>query len=278
MSHFIGLVINTPKYLENHVFEDALAPYDENIAVPEYVAEKVSDHDKVQFLAHYAAGFNAEVEFVDRLLAEGKAEPFGEEQEREWRDKNRYYGHLVWEHKDEYVAFFKENHKDIFDKFEELYAGEDGKDWNGHEWRKNVLTGEWERISTYNPKSKWDWYTVGGRWNNCILTYDGRQVNWCMLNEMNFEPFKDEDYCKRKKRDFWGKLYRPLKKSVKWHLCADSTPFCLVIDGQWIEKGEMGWWGITTNEKPQEDWDAQVAKILSELPGDSEVTAVDFHI
>ena len=278
MSHFVGLVINTPKYLEKHDFEDALAPYDENISVPEYVAETVNDYEKICFLAHYAAGFDAEVEFVDRLLAEGKAEPFGKEQERKWRDKNRYYVHLVWGHKDEYTAFFKEKHQDLFDKFEELYKEANGDDWNGHEWRKNVVTGEWERMSTYNPKSKWDWYVVGGRWDRCLLTKSNELVNECLLGELDFAPFKDSDYCKRKKKDFWGKLYRPLKKRVKWHLCADSTPFCLVVDGQWIEKGEMGWWAITTNEKPQEDWDAEVAKILAKLPAESEVTAVDFHI
>lgn len=278
MSHFIGLVINTPKYLEKNNFEDALAPYDENIRVPEYVAETVNDYEKVRFLAYYAAGFNAEEELYEHLLAEGKVEPYDDEKERRFDNKKRYYGNVAYNHQEEYVAFFKEKHQDLFDKFEELYKEANGEKWNGHEWRKNVVTGDWERMSTYNPKSKWDWYSIGGRWDNCLLTKSGELVNECLLGELDFEPFKDSDYCKRKKRNFFGRLYRPLKKNVKWHLCANDAPFCLVVDGQWCEKGEMGWWGITTNEKPTEDWNEQVKKILANLPADSEVTAVDFHI
>jgi hypothetical protein len=278
MSHFIGLVINTPKYLENHDFEDALAPYDENQEVPEYVAETVDDYEKVRFLAYYAAGFDAEQELYEHLLAKGEIEPLDDEKLRKYGNERRFYGSIAYNHKVEFVALFKENHQDIFDKFEELYEEANGQDWNGHEWRKNIVTGEWERISTYNPKSKWDWWVTGGRWDESLLTKSGELVNECLLGELNFEPFKDNDYCKRKKKDIWGNLYRPLKKSVKWHLCADNPPFCLVVDGQWIEKGEMGWWGITTNEKPAEDWKEQVAQILAKLPADAEVTAVDFHI
>ncbi len=47
--------------------------------------------------------------------------------------------------------------------FDELYE-KYGEDWNGHEWEKNEA-GEWAEFSTYNPKSKWDWYMLGGRWS-----------------------------------------------------------------------------------------------------------------
>jgi hypothetical protein len=37
--------------------------------------------------------------------------------------------------------------------------------------RKGVVRdGVWGYESTYNPKSKWDWYSVGGRWTGYFLT------------------------------------------------------------------------------------------------------------
>jgi hypothetical protein len=49
-----------------------------------------------------------------------------------------------------------------------------------------------------------------------------------------------------------------------------------VVDGEWIERAKMGWWGMTTDEK--DNWDETFHDILSKLPEDSEVTLVDFHI
>jgi len=50
---------------------------------------------------------------------------------------------------------------------EELYE-KYGNDWNSNQWRLN--NGVWEETSTYNPKSKWDWYSIGGRWIGMLLT------------------------------------------------------------------------------------------------------------
>ena len=289
MSHFIGLVINTPKYLEKHNLEDALAPYDENTEVPEYVAETVSDYEKISFLETYLKEEEdsllkqsyeilfekANKELYERLVKEGKVQSY--EEAGYGGDKERYYSYIAYHNQEEYVALVLEKCPDILKKFDDLYA-KYGDSWNRNSWRKNIVTDVWEEFSTYNPKSKWDWYQVGGRWDKCLLTKSGELVNECLLGELDFEPFKDEDYEATEKENFWGKKYRPLKESVKWHLCADSTPFCLVVDGQWIEKGEMGWWAMTSNEKPTEDWNAEVANILAKLPADAEVTAVDFHI
>ena len=56
------------------------------------------------------------------------------------------------------------------------------------------------------------------------------------------------------------------------------TTFAIVKDGQWQEKGQMGWFGISTNEKDQETWNSMFAKIIMELPEDTLLTVVDCHI
>jgi len=46
--------------------------------------------------------------------------------------------------------------------FDELYVLH-GNDWNDNAWK--LIRGEWCEFSTYNSDSKWDWYSLGGRWS-----------------------------------------------------------------------------------------------------------------
>lgn len=44
-----------------------------------------------------------------------------------------------------------------------LINNEHGEDWNNNEYQQ--IDGVWQKVSTYNPDSKWDWYEIGGRWS-----------------------------------------------------------------------------------------------------------------
>ena len=52
--------------------------------------------------------------------------------------------------------------------------------------------------------------------------------------------------------------------------------FAILRNGQWVERGEMGWWACVSNEK--EDWDEQFNKMLDALPDDCWLSVVDCHI
>jgi hypothetical protein len=55
-------------------------------------------------------------------------------------------------------------------------------------------------------------------------------------------------------------------------------PFaCVTSNGEWHEKGEMGWFAIVTNEKKDIDWNTEFKNILLHHP-DHYVVAVDCHI
>ena len=70
--------------------------------------------------------------------------------------------------------------------------------------------------STYNPKAKWDWYEIGGRW-------DGH------YGQGNLIPLAD--------------------------LREVDPSFAVVLpDGTWHERGNMGWFAAVTNEIPGDDW------------------------
>lgn len=101
----------------------------------------------------------------------------------------------------------------------------------------NQCGGSGEYQSTYNPRSKWDYWTIGGRWAGGL---GGKDV--AAVVDTSYIPF------------------------------AVVTP-----DGQWHEKGEMGWWAMVSNEKQQEQWNTIVRGLYEQYP-DHLLVLVDAHI
>ena len=56
------------------------------------------------------------------------------------------------------------------------------------------------------------------------------------------------------------------------------SAWAVLMDGQWSERGEMGWFGMSSNEKPEGDWQAAVQELIDGLPADKIITVVDCHI
>lgn len=54
--------------------------------------------------------------------------------------------------------------------------------------------------------------------------------------------------------------------------------FAVVKDGNWYEKGKMGWWACVSDEKEERVWGKEFAKLLSDLSGDTLLTVIDCHI
>lgn len=107
-------------------------------------------------------------------------------------------------------------------------------------------------ISTYNPHSKWDWYTEGGRWGGYLPTKYGYNADNCVVGDVD-----------------WGKYFENNQ----------SGPFCFITeDGEWHETAKMGWWGMTTDDKDENDWREEFETYLKSLDPDTEITAIDFHI
>jgi len=102
-------------------------------------------------------------------------------------------------------------------------------------------------LSTYNPKSKWDWYEIGGRWDGYLTLKDGSTVNLAEVADLVPEAIK--------------------------------SPFAYTdLDGSWHEKGRMGWFGMAQDEAEQEVWDSEYLKWIQNLPEDTVLIAVDCHI
>lgn len=135
----------------------------------------------------------------------------------------------------------------------EWYGGETDKDGNV--------------LSTYNPKSQWDWWVVGGRWAGHWKLKDGAER--AIPSEPGaFTPDEIHDLTR-------GDAAR--KSEIVWDDAAE--PFAYVdLAGEWHEKGRMGWWGMTHGEMAESQWVTAFSDWLGELPDDTWLVLVDAHI
>jgi len=56
------------------------------------------------------------------------------------------------------------------------------------------------------------------------------------------------------------------------------STYAIIKDGEWISKGDMGWFGVSSNDIDQSEWDLKVKEMLQQLPDDTLLTLVDCHI
>ncbi|MFT4471417.1 hypothetical protein ACMX2H_16055 [Arthrobacter sulfonylureivorans] len=107
--------------------------------------------------------------------------------------------------------------------------------------------------TTYNPDSKWDWYEVGGRWDKAVLvTKNGEKVNSCKLYELDVDMS-----------------------------FVHGATHALVKDGEWYERGRMGWFATVSDAMSEEEWDAKALQMIKDAEAadpNQTITLVDCHI
>lgn len=124
-----------------------------------------------------------------------------------------------------------------------------------------------EIYSDYNPNSQWDWYQIGGRWAG-LLEVD-KEKNYKLPN---FSwGWSDEE---KEKASDGTRTDSALKKDI---LNFDKViTYAFLKDGEWHNSGDMGWWGMSSNEKP--DWENIIKELKESVNDDDLVTIVDCHI
>jgi hypothetical protein len=217
------------------------------------------------------------------------------------------------------------------------------REYNGCELAE--INGEYKRMSTYNPDSKWDWFQVGGRWRGWLklkadatgkmgergpfdkgeepdkpdyvdvcfkrdLDIDGMRAEaeaqavesydkaQALLAGRTFDPW--EVILKRCNADankargeYWNqegvvalkgmgdfrgpdKFLTPRDKYIADARANAFCPFAVLHDDEWMEKGQMGWFGHASNE--DDNWPAQFQAFFDSLPDDTLLSVVDCHI
>lgn len=246
MSHSVVIVTNTQK----RSVGDQLAPFDENREVPAYDRECYcvgqNARRRARELAQKQLGTS-----IDKLREEYWAMP--ENERPKWSDHIKELVELEEKLEKEQPDYNKPDPDD----------NEDEDSCHG--------TGFYK--STYNPDSKWDWYQVGGRWSGYFKIKPDAEYKEVLIDDYPQTPEHMKKMQAERRTDVAS------VKGIDFEAMGDDiVPFAILHNGEWFERGSMGWWGMVSDEKDNGEWEKEVRKLLSGLDEDVELTAVDVHI
>lgn len=174
----------------------------------------------------------------------------------------------------------------------------------------------------FNPKAKWDWHQLGGRWTGFFklkpntrgkvgkpglmtdapewgtadqarkkdIDFDGMKQDQFEESSQTYDKFEVlykegkidsatayfEYDIKNKGKD--GDHFVPETREEYLKRHAHVGTFAVLKDGEWYERGEMGWWGCVSDEKNPDEWNEQFDKLLAELPENTLLSIFDCHI
>jgi len=302
MSHFMVMAII--KAGSKDTVEKLLAPYDENLEMPPYVAETREQLlEGMRERCHHAAECAKAAESVAHLPEDEREDAY-----------NKLFGAWPWFH----YTFTASEH---FKKLAAADGSPDEEVWKLVEAEnEGELDAEGNRLSTYNPDSKWDWYELGGRYSkqlrikgkgkssNCDAAR-AKDIDWDAMMSLTAAQEKKARhfwrcYVERKlpkavreggedavreylMEEFGFVMYRPEYYAERYgtadgyarHL-ALWAPYAVVDSDGWHSVGKMGWFGISNEaEGAEKAWEEGFrSNFVDALGPDDYVAIIDCHI
>ncbi|MFS7238173.1 hypothetical protein [Carnobacterium divergens] len=267
MSHFTVAVISkkgTPEEVEK-----LLAPFDENKEVPHYISKE-------------------EIITIER----NKIEEYKNETYKEYLDNPEKYSEGCGESHLNYVK--NEFPKKLKWTDEELYQ-------EGIRYEEETIQPDGSVFSSYNPKSEWDWYQIGGRWKGLLRKKNGLKVDSCKIDDLDLSKDKEMydkairywevvvDHSEIKeeenKADFGsfyneGYFVRTFGTKEQYAEIQSSlrTYALITPEGEWLSKGKMGWFGLSDESKESVENYNELFVSTIEKNKDCFITIVDCHI
>lgn len=153
-----------------------------------------------------------------------------------------------------------------------------------------------------NPNAKWDWYEIGGRWNGALrMKNSDRRSNQAQVKDVDFSPESDEyrhalrfwevnvegqplrddeklsDFFCICKPEYYRERYGA--KECYAQSCSEFLTWAHITpEGEWVEQGEMGWFGVGKDTKESiSNYRKDLKEMIEENP-DLWITIVDCHI
>ncbi|HDR9199324.1 TPA: hypothetical protein QDB48_000595 [Burkholderia vietnamiensis] len=128
----------------------------------------------------------------------------------------------------------------------------------------------WDKAAEIHRGRTWEpWLVVGPRtgYNDVARELYHGQTVVQELRKVFDNPFHGID-----------EYLTPRNEYIQAAREAAVAPYAIVKDGQWLAKGEMGWFGISTDHGSESEWNGKVNELLDGLPDDTIITVVDCHI
>jgi uncharacterized protein YdcH (DUF465 family) len=293
VSHYtVGVVIDGSYDISDvqYKLKEVLAPFDESLEMDPYISEHKAD-------------------IIQKVLNQ--------------REEYKEYYRLIKQDEAEFDRLYPRYNKDyILKRYEEI------KDKTEIELYEEYIDGyetddDGNVLSTYNPKSKWDWYTIGGRWPNMLAIELGKEgigssratlssfdfiegkipkretdkyegVNGARFKDIDFQLSKYFKYDFESKKDVINRYNtdEELKKYIDEKYSSideyikeieegnNSLTYAMLIDGEWIEPGKMGWWAMSDEtDETRALYEQKIADYFeSKKDSDDWLVIVDCHI
>jgi len=153
-------------------------------------------------------------------------------------------------------------------KIEAEHPGEVSLAQAARDWFGGVMGEDGNLFSTYNPDSQWDWWVIGGRWAGEWVLKAG--ASRALEPERSSFGFTDESRDPRR-------TDAARKSQIEAESITPSFAF-IDLDGQWKEKGYMGWFGMVSGETDDGEWGRTYTDWLLSLPAETWLVKVDAHI
>ncbi len=239
MSHFIVAVFTENEFQD---IDDLLAPYDESVVVEPYV-----DATKEELIQHQRE----------------RMQSIYENQYAEWQRNPAAYEKRAHA---EHIEYLRSLPKHMKQTDEQLYA----EAIEGYS--EDDITPDGAVLSQYNPDSKWDWYTIGGRWQGMLKLKPGKtgergesgimskmsvDYDAAYAADIDFDAMREsqyghiQPYKEALKNGFYTEEYMreryPSELEYYQHMTAFNTYAVITPDGVWHAPGDMGCFGMSSD-------------------------------
>lgn len=150
-----------------------------------------------------------------------------------------------------------------------------------HGYEDSDFDDEGNVYSTYNKKSKWDWYEIGGRWSGLLVLKNGKRADKAKIKDVYFHGYSEKPECGDPvatirdtqhpilkyidnataelskewddvingksfyKPEYYLEKYKTKEDYIEQSLLF-STYAVITPDGEWHAAGEMGWFGCSS--------------------------------
>lgn len=165
---------------------------------------------------------------------------------------------------------------------------------NEHKYRYALLdaSGHVTRVvDRTNPNAKWDWWNVGGRYRDTLITNNG-PCDHAWFSALNVAAMRKTALDKRKAHVREARnalasghdegtvklMYGSRIFDADYAANDRAWTFAVLMNGEWHERGQVGWFGVVSNEQSPEDWNGTYWRLLQSVKPRQYVWIVDCHI
>lgn len=159
-----------------------------------------------------------------------------------------------------------------------------------------------------NPNAKWDWFEIGGRWQNVFVLKEGAEgyKGTCIIPEESPDVSEVQYTAQASKKDIdWDTTYKlqrqkqedlwnimDNKKEKEWQIWLSKgktkkeyidtyswLPIHSILkDGEWIDSEEDFWFTGDTDEEEYVKWGKYVQSVIDQCDDEELLTIVDCHM